>query len=134
MKKFGISKAERLRNKKEFAELFSKGKKIYSSDGIIQCVYLIKDDGSFPFIKFAIGISKKAGKAVWRNRQKRLIRESYRLNSLALKEILKEKKKQAILFFKLIKLNQKNNKKTKLKQIEPSIIEILNKLSDELKC
>lgn len=134
MKKFGIKKAEKLKNKKDFLLLFTKGKKLYSSDGKIQCLYLFLDNDVFPYVKFAIGIHKKAGKAVWRNRAKRLIRESYRLNIYQLKEQLKNKRKRVLLFFKLIKLNQNNFKFLKLKDIEPSVVEIIRKLEGELLC
>jgi len=58
----------------EFKNLFSKGK-FYSGKFINM---YIKESSSY-YNKFGIAISKKQGKAVYRNRIKRLIRENYKV-------------------------------------------------------
>lgn len=57
----------------EFKMLFSKGKFYY---GDFVHFYIRKSNSSYN--KFGIAISKKQGKAVKRNRIKRLIRENYK--------------------------------------------------------
>ena len=57
----------------EFKNLFSKGKFYY---GDFIHMYIKKGNSSYN--KFGIAISKKQGKAVKRNRIKRLIRENYK--------------------------------------------------------
>ena len=57
----------------EFKNLFSKGKFYY---GEFVHMYIKKTNSSYN--KFGIAISKKQGKAVKRNRIKRLIRENYK--------------------------------------------------------
>ena len=58
----------------EFKNLFSKGK-FYSGKYINM---YIKETSSY-YNRFGIAISKKQGKAVYRNRIKRLIRENYKV-------------------------------------------------------
>jgi len=57
----------------EFKNLFSKGKFYY---GEFIHMYIKKTNSSYN--KFGIAVSKKQGKAVKRNRIKRLIRENYK--------------------------------------------------------
>lgn len=60
----------RLKNKKDFNEVFSSGKKAYSKN--LTLIYKKKNE-----LKVGICVSKKHGNAVKRNRIKRLIRASY---------------------------------------------------------
>ena len=57
----------------EFKNLFSKGKFYYG-----EYVHMYIKKNNLSYNKFGIAISKKQGKAVKRNRIKRLIRESYK--------------------------------------------------------
>ena len=57
----------------EFKNLFSKGKFYYG-----EFVHMYIKKTTSPYNKFGIAISKKQGKAVKRNRIKRLIRENYK--------------------------------------------------------
>jgi len=85
MRRHSFSKQERLCNRNDFQKLFSEGKSFYSYP--FRCIYLWKDATDFS-AKIAVSVSKKKFKrAVDRNKIKRLIRESYRLE----KEILYQK-------------------------------------------
>ncbi len=83
MKKEGFSKKERLRKEKEFQRVFKEGKKIW----IEKVALLFFCSNSVGIRRLGIVVSKKIGKAVKRNRAKRLIREVFRKN----KEIFPEK-------------------------------------------
>ncbi len=65
----------RLRKKKEFEEVFKKGKRI-SGEGMV-CYWLSNEQMGH---KLGIVVSRKVGRSVKRNRIKRYIREYYRLN------------------------------------------------------
>jgi len=69
---------------------------LFSSDQLIKCLYLFEQNSKDIGVKIAAAVSSKAGKAVWRNRVKRLIKESYRLNKKlilpkAIEKILRQK-------------------------------------------
>jgi len=77
MKQYTFSKWERLCSRDDFQKLFSEGKSFYCYP--YKCIYLWKEAEAFS-AKIAIAVSKKKFKnAVDRNKIKRLIRESYRL-------------------------------------------------------
>lgn len=74
MKRHTFPKSERLLKKREFLEVYSQGKK---RQGRCLILYVLNNQSSR---KVGISASRKLGKAVIRNRAKRLIREAYRLN------------------------------------------------------
>jgi ribonuclease P protein component len=80
-----LKKSEILRGKRIFESIFEKGKRIRSE--YIQGIVLDspgREPGS-PGILVAAVVPKAAGKAAWRNRVRRQIREAYRNN----KEIIR---------------------------------------------
>ena len=81
---------------------------------------------------FRSAVFKKLGCAVWRNRIKRLIRESYRLNKQEL--ILKStrKKKDLKIIFSPQNINEKTNKHVKLKDILPGMLDVINKIKQKI--
>ena len=124
---FGLSKSERIKSKKEFALVYSSGKTIHSSSRKLKAIFLIKkseESGT----KAAFAVYKKAGSAVWRNRIKRLMRESYRLNKSIIVDQCNSKNIGLSVVFAVKSLNQKSNKKIFLAEIMPDIIDLMNQI------
>jgi ribonuclease P protein component len=132
LKRFGLSARERIKSRKDFEEIFSNGKTIFSSDKKIKATYLVDKKVDYKGIVISATVYKKAGKAVWRNRIKRLLKESYRLNKKQLLEKVLSKGLLLKLVFSPNILNEKNNKKIYLSDIVPGVSEILLKLKDKL--
>lgn len=129
MKSQGLSKKEKIKSKKDFQVIYSEGITLFSPRNSIKAIYLIVDDKNNPGIKVAFAVHKKAGKAVWRNRVKRLLREAYRLNKILLFPKVLEKGKRILLVFSLNSLNEKDNRKIHLNEVMPEVVNILNKLA-----
>lgn len=76
---FSYSKKEKLKSKKHIEKLFSEGSSV--SEYPLRLVYLQTDFEDGAVLKTGVSVSKRLHKtAVARNRIKRLLRESYRLN------------------------------------------------------
>lgn len=69
-----MKKTKMIKKRYEFKILFSKGKINYGKN---ITVYILKN--KFNYNQLGIAVSKKSGKAVDRNKVKRLIRENYKL-------------------------------------------------------
>lgn len=140
MKEFGLARSERVRRKKDFELIYNSGKILYSADRKLKAVFIEIKDGfkNLPVtgssekeeiiqrtrsVAIAAAVSKKAGNAVWRNRIKRLVKESYRLN----KNLLT--KSQILIVFSPLKLNQKKNGKITLQDLMPPVIDLINKMN-----
>lgn len=79
---------QRLRKNKEFRLVYRRGTSLSNK---LLVLYVFKnrqnrDEENKPYNKVGISVSKKVGNSVVRSRVKRLISESYRLNSGNLKE------------------------------------------------
>jgi ribonuclease P protein component len=72
-KRYGLTKAERLKNKQEIKELFARGKRFYAHN--LAIIYLPSENRVVGFVA-----SKRIGGAVKRNRVKRVLREAYQMN------------------------------------------------------
>jgi ribonuclease P protein component len=132
-KRFSLSAKERIKSKKDFEQLFSSGQTIYSSDKRIKAIYLTEKNSQTDGVKIAAVVSKKAGKAVWRNRVKRLIKEVYRLNKENLSIICSEKKIKLKIILAANQVNELNQRKIKLNDLMPGILEVLDKIKNKLK-
>jgi ribonuclease P protein component len=132
LKRFGLSANERIKSRKDFEEIFSNGKTFFSSDRKIKVTYLIAERSDKTGTVFSAAVFKKAGKAVWRNRAKRLIKEAYRLNKKVIKETAIERGLLLMLVFSPSTLNEKQNKKLYIADVMPGVKEILLKLKDKL--
>lgn len=132
MKDFSLSRNERVKKKKDFKKVYNSAKILFSSDLLIKALYTIDTDKQFLGVKIVPAVSKKAGKAVWRNRVKRLIKESYRLNKRALCIKTLEKKIGVLIIFTPNKLSESKNNKVYLKDIYKSVIELINKIEQQI--
>lgn len=132
MKQFGLSKNERIKSKKEFSLVYTKGSVLYSSGKKLKANYYSQSSSDSPGVKVAFGVHRKSGKAVWRNRIKRLLRTSFRLNKRNLDEECTSKSKQLFLVISPYGINQKNNRTVYLKDVEPDVIEIMHKVAANL--
>jgi ribonuclease P protein component len=125
----GISSKERIKKSKDIEKVFSDGKVLFSIDRKLKANYLEKNAGTEIKILFGVTVYKKTGTAVWRNRIKRLIREAYRKNKSILYDTLNNKKLLIYLIISPNSLNQKDFKKLSLSEIEPPVIELINKVA-----
>ena len=132
MKYFSLGRNERVKKKNDFKKVYSSTNILFSSDRLIKSIYAIDLDKKILGVKIAVAVSKKAGKAVWRNRVKRLIKESYRLNKQSLLINAKEKKICLLIIFSPNKLSEIKNKKIYYKDIYSSVIELINKIEQQI--
>ncbi len=128
MKRYGLSAKERIKSKKDFDKIFSSGKTLYSSSKLIKAVYIIEKEDKNKGVRIAVAVSKKLGIAVWRNRIKRLVKESYRLNKEILLDICSKKEILLKIVFSPNFLNEKNNKNIMLLDLMPSVVDLMIKL------
>ena len=108
IKQFTFGKYERLKSRKLIKQLFSEGKnfsvypfKIYYllDENIFDSLKKYSSEKKKIIVQCGVGVSSRNfKKAVDRNRIKRVIRESYRLQKKFLQDILKEKNQQLALF------------------------------------
>jgi len=132
LKKFSLSKNERVKQKRDFQKIYSKSNILVSSHKKIKVNYYLESSVNESGIKAAFVVSKKAGNAVWRNRVKRLFREAYRTNKLPLFELCSSKNLLLLMSFSPYYLNQKQNKKIKLNFIIHDFIELLEKVKSKV--
>ncbi|MEW6651995.1 MAG: ribonuclease P protein component [Bacteroidota bacterium] len=132
MKQFGLSSKERIKSKKEFDSVYSSGEVLFSTNQKLKAVFLIKRETEQAVLKAAFAVSRKAGIAVWRNRVKRLCRESYRLNKQILKSVVDEKNLSLIIVFSTLSLNERKNKVISLRDIMPAVVDLMSKIKVKL--
>lgn len=127
MKSFGLSRNERIKSKNEFDLVFSEGKNVYSDSFLLKARYILLEGNGF---KVAFTIHKKAGKAFWRNRARRLMKEIFRTNKAIISKCCMNKQLLIIFSFNLI--NQKKFPRLEYNFIKPELLNLLNKLQNEL--
>ena len=132
MKQFGLSSQERIKSKNEFDFIYSTGEILFSFSNKLKAVILIRNEKEEAVIKTAFAVSKKSGNAVWRNRVKRLLRESFRLNKEIVKPEVLSKKLCLLMVLSPNTINQKNYKKICLKDIMNDVIDLLNQIRAKL--
>jgi ribonuclease P protein component len=135
LKKLGLSKKERIVSKKEFDLLYSTGKVLISANQKFKAVYFFEKNinpNTCPVVKVAFAVHRKAGKAVWRNRVKRLLRVSYRLNKELLINSCKSKNKSLLVAFSPFYVNSRNYGKINLDDVMPNIIELMSLIGQKI--
>ena len=132
MKQFGLSSKERIKSKNEFDLVYSAGEILFSSSQKLKAVFLIHKESETSGIKAAFAVSRKSGNAVWRNRVKRLFRESFRQNKQELKELVELKNVSLLIVFSPNMINQTNRKKIFLKEVLPDILDLMNQVKAKL--
>ena len=125
MKNFSLSKKERIKKRKDFEIIYSTGNTAYSSNKSIKAIYSIKKSDNDASLKIAAVVSKRLGGAVWRNRVKRLIKESFRLNKESILQDCLDKKLDMKIVFTSVTFTQKKNKNLELNDFMPALIEII---------
>ncbi len=132
MKQFGLSSLERIKSKKEFELVFTRGEVFFSSSNRLKATFFIETNPDKIGVKVAFAVSRKSGNAVWRNRVKRLLRELYRLNKSQIKKVCWQKSLKVFIVFSPGNFNQMNNKKIYLKDIEDDVVDLLNQIRSKL--
>ena len=130
-KRFGLSRNERIKSKKDFKTIFSAGETLFSSDKIIRATYIVEQIPVTPGIKIGVAVNKRYGNAVWRNRIKRLLKESFRLNKEFLIHSCVEKNILVKIVFAFT-LTSKDIETARLNNIMPGIVEVMQKLQKRL--
>ncbi len=132
MKQFGLSSKERIKSEKEFELVYSLGENLFSSSHKFKALFYIREKGEQAVLKAAFAVSRKAGNAVWRNRIKRLMRESFRLNKQSLKSVVEEKTASLLIIFSPNTLDQSNSSKILLKDVQPQIVDLMDQIKKKL--
>jgi ribonuclease P protein component len=131
LKKFSLTRNERVKKKRDFEEIYSSAKVLFSSDHLIK-VHFLCVDSNLSGVKIAAAVSKKVGNAVWRNRVKRLVKETYRLNKKPLLQKVLNENIHLLLVFSPNRLSEKNNKKINLSDVSPGVVELMNKVIQQI--
>ncbi len=108
------------------------GKVVLSNDRKIKAVYLVEENCTPGNVKIAIAVSSKSGKAIWRNRLKRLLRTSYRLNKERLFDLCLSKKIVLKIIFSPYQLNEQKNGKVTISEVMTGTKDILMQLERSL--
>ncbi|HCY76794.1 MAG: ribonuclease P protein component [Ignavibacterium sp.] len=132
MKNFSLTRNERVKKKRDFEKVYGSANVLFSSDRLIRLNFYASADSNRSGVKIAAAVSKKAGKAVWRNRLKRLIKESYRLNKKPLVEKVLKKKIFLLLVFSPNRLSESENKKIYLQDVSPGVVELMSKIIQQI--
>ena len=116
---------EKIKSKTELEKIYSLGKVVFSSDKKIKANYIYTSRNIQPEFRYAVTISSKSGSSVWRNKFKRLIRESMKSEIELIKEIVFMQESNLSIIFSPGRLKENIRKKIFLADIKPAVIEIL---------
>lgn len=116
---------EKIKSKTELEKIYSLGKIVFSRDKKIKANYIYTSRNIQPEFRYAVTISSKSGSSVWRNRFKRLIRESVRSEIELITEIVFMQESNLSIIFSPGRLKENSRKKIFLADIKPAVTEIL---------
>lgn len=122
----------RLRNNDDFELIYKRGNQIISTDKKLKVKYLIDSESEEPTIKIGLSVSSRKGNSVWRNRVKRIIKETLRSYEDILEETLNQINSRLSIIFSPHSIDQNNHRKIFQKDIQPAVIDILTKMKKEL--
>ncbi|MCF8267066.1 MAG: ribonuclease P protein component [Ignavibacteriales bacterium] len=131
MSTFGLPKNERLSSKKDISYLFDEGAFFNTASGRLRSGYVLVPS-EFPgfYAKTAFIVPKKSGKAFWRNRLRRLLKEAYRLN----KHILSPAEIFPGYIYHIVLINiffrQQKHPTLRLSDVSDDVIELLSAIRD----
>lgn len=124
--RYTLRKEEIIRGRTTFHNIISSGNRLVEK--VVFCFYRIEESGNEPNqILVGFTVSKKIGKAVVRNRIKRLMRESYRLHKDILQDTTTCIKYRASMIFVFGKIDSNSSKKIKFATIEQDMIQLLQR-------
>lgn len=106
-----MERRERIRKSSHFRFIYNRGKSLVDENVVI---YVTKNGKTFN--RIGISVSKKVGKSVVRNRVRRVIRESYRVNKNMFKK-----------GYDIVIVARVRAAKANYKEISSSIIKLLGK-------
>jgi len=110
-----LTREERLRLRRDFRKVFKNGKSVYNE--YFRIVYVKNDIG---LRRMAVLIKKKIGKAVYRNRIRRLVKEFFRNN--------KGKFPESVDMVFLAREKLKGKKKIYYKDVEKMILNLVERM------
>ena len=123
---------KRIKAGKEFESVYKEGKTVLSEDGKIKAKYIIASArGNFE-IRYGITVSSLRGNAVWRNKFKRLIRESMKDAVKIYDNTNMWKGKRLLIILSPKELSEKNYKKLFLNDVKPSVMNLFSELRKKL--
>jgi ribonuclease P protein component len=123
---------ERIKSNGDIEKIYTLGKTIISTDKKVKAIYLLTSHENRPRIKYAVTLSSKTGNSVWRNRFKRLIKESIRVEADLLRKIIFQAKSDLSIIFSPGLIIQNNSRRIFLNDTKPSVLDILYKLREIL--
>ena len=118
-----------LKASSSFELVYEKGMFLISRDKKIKVNYIFNYGDKEHIIKAGISVSSKKGNSVWRNRIKRIIKEALKSYEDLLIELNKQINAGLWMVFSPHSIDQTKNKKIFLKDIKPSILDILKRLT-----
>ena len=132
LKRFGLSKRERIKSKKEFDLVYTAGEHLISPSQKLKALYIIDRNSDNAGVKTAFAVSRKAGNAVWRNRVKRLLRDAFRLNKEQILNECFDKKIRMLIVFSTYTVNQRNYSKIYLNDVQKDVVDLMNQIITKL--
>lgn len=111
-----------------FELVYEKGNVLISQDKKLKVKYILNSEDIEHSVKIGLSVSSKKGNSVWRNRIRRIIKEALQTSEDLLKDISRQINTGLWMVFSPHSIDQTNYKKIFLKDIQPSIRDLLMRL------